>query len=482
MVIIKLNNRQQKLQNYLLKQKGFVTAKKYSEELGVSERTIYSDLEKITENLSHRGIKIKKRPGIGIGLTLTSEEKESETSKITDECSTYDRRKKIIEWLLFNEQYLTFEALSEEFLVSKTSIKNDFNFIKTKILSNTQLKLVSDNYGTRLIGTEVEFQKAFIEFNRLILNESEPKADHLGEVSLSQVKAYYGESLVSVCTRVLYGYIKKEVNVIAEHYILNVLNVLIVLVFRISKGKHIVLSLSKEIVTKNAFFEESAEEMLNKIALRLDIEVEAKDIIYFSKHLISNRFKALPEEVSYQKYVDDIIQRVSSSLKIDFLKDKKLVEQLNLHIPTMIYRLKANYKTENPFLTQIKTEFAITFNVIWVLMSEYEEELGVTFNEDEIGFLTIHFQAAIERNRMNKRILVVCPMGIATSELLVNRIKNILPSFDLMEVASIKEINEIDTENIDFIISTVPLVIADKEILIVSPLLSEQDIQNIARY
>lgn len=38
--------------------------------------------------------------------------------------------------------------------------------------------------------------------------------------------------------------------------------------------------------------------------------------------------------------------------------------------------------------------------------------------EDEIGYLTIHFQAALERQIAHKRILVVCSSGVGTSHLL----------------------------------------------------------------
>lgn len=43
------------------------------------------------------------------------------------------------------------------------------------------------------------------------------------------------------------------------------------------------------------------------------------------------------------------------------------------------------------------------FNLIWLLLNEYEEEWNVKFNEDEIGFLTIHFQSAIEQIKENKK-------------------------------------------------------------------------------
>ncbi|MFQ7237206.1 MAG: PTS sugar transporter subunit IIA, partial [Enterococcus hulanensis] len=110
---------------------------------------------------------------------------------------------------------------------------------------------------------------------------------------------------------------------------------------------------------------------------------------------------------------------------------------------------------------------------------EYEEELGISFNEDEIAFLTMYFQAAIERARMNRKILIVCQMGIATSELLINRIKSILPSLDTFEVASVAELEQIVFDEYDLIISTTKIEIPKKEVIQVSPFLTKEDIERV---
>ncbi|WP_254911838.1 BglG family transcription antiterminator [Enterococcus sp. 3H8_DIV0648] len=219
--------------------------------------------------------------------------------------------------------------------------------------------------------------------------------------------------------------------------------------------------------------------MLHKAALRLELSYTNEDVHYLSLQLISNRFEALPDDEIDEVIVERLLSRVSAALNINFASDQKLEEQLKNHIPPMIYRLKSNNKTENPFTSQIKNEFSLTFNVIWVVLSEYEEELGISFNEDEIAFLTMYFQAAIERARMNRKILIVCQMGIATSELLINRIKSILPSLDTFEVASVAELEQIVFDEYDLIISTTKIEIPKKEVIQVSPFLTKEDIERV---
>ena len=380
--------------------------------------------------------------------------------------------------LLFNEKVVSFNHLSDSFMVSKTSIIKDFEFIMKILNVGSRIKLCSDIHGTSLVGSEEDIQKALLQFNRYLLNNSELYDEDFAE-KIKLLDTYYGESLINVCSNILYTYIRENVNAISDYYVQNILNIFIILVFRIAKGHHIEELKRTDASETTIFFEESAVRMLHKAALRLELTYTNEDVHYLSLQLISNRFEPLPEEEVDEVIVERLLSRVSAALNINFASDQKLEEQLKNHIPPMIYRLRSNNKTENPFTSQIKNEFSLTFNVIWVVLSEYEQELGISFNEDEIAFLTMHFQAAIERARMNRKILIVCQMGIATSELLINRIKNVLPSLDTFEVASVAELEQMPLNEYDLIISTIKVDIPKKQVILVSPFLTKEDIERI---
>ncbi|MFM2487833.1 PTS sugar transporter subunit IIA [Enterococcus avium] len=380
--------------------------------------------------------------------------------------------------LLFNEKVVSFNHLSDSFMVSKTSIIKDFEFIMKILNVGSRIKLCSDIHGTSLVGSEEDIQKALLQFNRYLLNNSELYDEDFAE-KIKLLDTYYGESLINVCSNILYTYIRENVNAISDYYVQNILNIFIILVFRIAKGHHIEELKRTDASETTIFFEESAVRMLHKAALRLELTYTNEDVHYLSLQLISNRFEPLPEEEVDEVIVERLLSRVSAALNINFASDQKLEEQLKNHIPPMIYRLRSNNKTENPFTSQIKNEFSLTFNVIWVVLSEYEQELGISFNEDEIAFLTMYFQAAIERARMNRKILIVCQMGIATSELLINRIKNVLPSLDTFEVASVAELEQMPLNEYDLIISTIKVDIPKKQVILVSPFLTKEDIERI---
>lgn len=474
-----LTKRQKELLELLAQQSDFQTVEYFASKLGVSKRTTHSELRIIEDYLQSSGEYLEKKRGVGIAIKRFKEvEAIEEKKEASDIYNTFNRRVEIMNILLFNEKVVSFNHLSDSFMVSKTSIIKDFEFIMKILNVGSRIKLCSDIHGTSLVGSEEDIQKALLQFNRYLLNNSELYDEDFAE-KIKLLDTYYGESLINVCSNILYTYIRENVNAISDYYVQNILNIFIILVFRIAKGHHIEELKRTDASETTIFFEESAVRMLHKAALRLELTYTNEDVHYLSLQLISNRFEPLPEEEVDEVIVERLLSRVSAALNINFASDQKLEEQLKNHIPPMIYRLRSNNKTENPFTSQIKNEFSLTFNVIWVVLSEYEQELGINFNEDEIAFLTMYFQAAIERARMNRKILIVCQMGIATSELLINRIKNVLPSLDTFEVASVAELEQMPLNEYDLIISTIKVDIPKKQVILVSPFLTKEDIERI---
>lgn len=474
-----LTKRQKELLELLAQQSDFQTVEYFVSKLGVSKRTTHSELRIIEDYLQSSGEYLEKKRGVGIAIKRFKEvEAIEEKKEASDIYNTFNRRVEIMNILLFKEKVVSFNHLSDSFMVSKTSIIKDFEFIMKILNVGSRIKLCSDIHGTSLIGSEEDIQKALLQFNRYLLNNSELYDEDFAE-KIKLLDTYYGESLINVCSNILYTYIRENVNAISDYYVQNILNIFIILVFRIAKGHHIEELKRTDASETTIFFEESAVRMLHKAALRLELTYTNEDVHYLSLQLISNRFEPLPEEEVDEVIVERLLSRVSAALNINFASDQKLEEQLKNHIPPMIYRLRSNNKTENPFTSQIKNEFSLTFNVIWVVLSEYEQELGISFNEDEIAFLTMYFQAAIERARMNRKILIVCQMGIATSELLINRIKNVLPSLDTFEVASVAELEQMPLNEYDLIISTIKVDIPKKQVILVSPFLTKEDIERI---
>ncbi|XJS10876.1 BglG family transcription antiterminator [Aerococcaceae bacterium WGS1372] len=382
---------------------------------------------------------------------------------------------------MIQAEIVTYNGLADEFFVSSSSIKKDLEEIKSKLDNHTEVRLVSDNHGTKIQGTEIEIREAMVWFNHdIITNNSNIEKNNVERVK-EILRRYYGESVVNTAYDILYNFVLNNNSLLSDYYIFNTLNVYIVQVFRLILNKSISQPI-KEIVESNFAnledYNSGANQLLSRASARLSFEYNDFEIIFLTKYLILNRFEQLPDEASNNEFIERLILHLSEALSVDFTKDKKLLKELKQHVPPMIYRLRLGVHVDNPFVSQIKNEYPQTFHTIMLVLSKFETDYQLNFNDDEIALLTIYFQSAIENQRLNRKVLVVCQYGLATSELLVNRLKNELGSRDSIESAAVGELKYFNLDEYDLIISSTE-IIKGNNVINVSPFLSHQDIEVI---
>ncbi|MDZ5034293.1 hypothetical protein GNF81_16430, partial [Clostridium perfringens] len=96
----------------------------------------------------------------------------------------------------------------------------------------------------------------------------------------------------------------------------------------------------------------------------------------------------------------------------------------------------------------------------------------ISLSEDDIGFLTLHFAASLERMKGKKgkvkRVILVCTTGVGTSLLLKVKLEDrFKDKLDIVDTIPWYEFNENLFENVDLIITTIPLGIESKKVIYV---------------
>ncbi|MGT9536876.1 BglG family transcription antiterminator [Enterococcus faecalis] len=175
-----------------------------------------------------------------------------------------------------------------------------------------------------------------------------------------------------------------------------------------------------------------------------------------------------------------MIQKMSDSIQVDLTRDEKLYMNILYHLVSMIYRSKLNVPVSNPLLEEIKREYSVLYSTTWLILAGIEKELDIRLTDDEVAFMMIHFQGAIDRLSANRKILIVCPTGIGTSELIANRLKRVFSPQDIVEVVSLRTLYKRDLNKIDLVISSVQLEKIDVPVTYVSPLMSKQDLKKVS--
>ena len=146
----------------------------------------------------------------------------------------------------------------------------------------------------------------------------------------------------------------------------------------------------------------------------------------------------------------------------------------------MIMRLKNGVNIVNPILCEIKTRYLPLFTVSWYVLSIIESTFDCILTDDEVSFITIYFQIAINKSAVSHKILVICPYGIASSKYIVNRLRSVLPKYDDIQSCSLSNLKQINMNNVDLIISTTSEYFNSQiPVVKVSPFLDNIDYANI---
>ena len=481
--MLELNNRQKKLLKELLSQNIFLKTVDLAKMLEVSQKTIVNDLVVIEEQLDIYNSTVERKSRLGIKVNINNEERQillkmlNENTLSQDNYSIINRQLKILKKLLIDEEVVSYQKLSEYFLVSKSSISKDMEFIQSFLKRSNTVDIIAGKQGTSVAGTEVQFQYSLKKYSELLLKENNiiDEKDFF-KYAKKVLNELYPNDIVEIVFDETLNYERKLGREFSYYYIKSLIITVIIYIYRKTKGKKIEYTFSDTIEDKS--YETRA--LLENVANRLNIEISSQDIEYLNIQLVAHGMKINDmSESEYKDIVLDIMYKMSDIMNLDFKWDKELYNSLLLHIVPMIYRLKMGIKIHNPMLEDIKKNYSVVLNATWYVMTSIAKKLEITLTEDEVAFITLHFQVSINKNEDSHKILVVCPSGITTSELIVNKIKKHLPAKDIISVIGIRELYKKDLSKIDLIISSVKLDFSDERIVYVSPLITPKELKDI---
>ncbi|WAA13150.1 BglG family transcription antiterminator [Fervidibacillus halotolerans] len=485
-----VSKRQAVLLKKLIENGKYVSTRHYAELLDVSERTIHSDLKQLEDVVKRSLCRLDKRPNKGIILIGSKSQKQKLLNHL-DQLSQIDltplQRKITILQSLIDGKKLSYNQLAATFRVSRSSIASDFKWIKN-LCNKVHVRLEYDNSGTYISGYESAIQslmkklyleKFKLEYNRYpaYLNEYHHfllKTDEINPVILQTSF----NLIFNIATK----------HKLDNHYSINLYNTLFILCKRNQLNKHIEAykgSILEKIQELENYY--IASEIADKIKSVLKINFTKNELIYLNENLVANGITPIIWYVGKDRYhraVKRLIKRFSNVVNIDLNNDKKLFTNLLNHIIPMIYRLDHGIQLKNPLLSEIKRQYSLMFNITWFVLIDFEQELNIHLPEDEIGFILVHFQSALERNTSLKKILIVCPTGLVTWKLLEERLRKFVPGMFVYEITSSNEIDSYNLQAYDYIITTVPIEMDNEEqhnVFHLSPIPSDQELLHLSQ-
>lgn len=486
--------RQGRLLELLVQEKDYRPTSYFSNKLSVSEKTIYNDIEQLNEVLLIHKLNIKKMPRKGLMLAGDDKAKEmyfsylrESNSEHIDTYSPINRKIEIMRLLLIEQKKVSYEMLSNIFYVSTTSIRNDIEELQLNF-NLLDAKIVSDNTGTSIIGDEMDIQKGL---NRFIIQTfdrySIGNKDWSHYYNNTLIAKFFEPKLINCVVEIISEIILSNNRLMSDYYLKSIYITLAIFISRAQQNNHI--EKNKGFIfenIKNMELYMIALEITNKSNKQLGIIFNENDIEFLSAQLFAHGIKPkLNDKLKNDKYTHltkNLIKKMSDMVKVDLTDDTRLYDSLLFHIAPMIYRLEAGIKIKNPLLQEIIKQYRVIFTLTWDVISSIEKEFGISLDDDEVSFITIHFQVALDKKVKPKNILIACPMGLSTSELIFNRVRQCIPATDNIETTTVDQIYNNDIKNVDFIISSTPIRNIDKPVIYVSPLVTNEEINKISQF
>lgn len=476
-----LKKNEKRLLKLLLEQNNFVPASFFQKELNVSTKTIYSYLKNIEMELKLYQLNILKIPRKGILLEGKKENKNKAYQLLLDssviDYTTYSpnyRKLKIFASIIFNKLQPSYQKIADKYYVSISSVKKDIEDIEIFI----------NNYDTSLNDIkmnqvpESKIQKIFKSFLEYYTKKE----------SLSK------DTLISIFSKELYIEINRYVEERAEIERINLsdyikeslLYSLLIFFKRIQLDCHIEKEnnlMSMDIQNMTLYM--SAVQLSDKMSSKFKLEVHTTDLQYLSSLLFVHGIEPIANNAQIgQEFFNEItnlISQMSNLLDVSLENDQLLSQSLLAHIVPMVYRLKNNIHIRNPLIDRIKKQYSTMYTLLKFAINDLETAFAIHLTEDEISFLTIHFQLAFEKMSSSKHILIVCSSGFVTSELIRNRIQNSVSKNIILEISTLSQLFQSNLNQVDLIVSTIPLTnySLNTRILYVSPIPSAADMNNI---
>ncbi|MCM0650134.1 BglG family transcription antiterminator [Clostridium swellfunianum] len=493
-----MNERCNQILLSIINNEDYITISQLSSMFNVSQRTIRYDLDTIDEFLRDNNCELLvRKQKLGVGFVKDINKKNKIVKIIgNQELSFYalgkeERINIMISQILQSRDFIKIDSLVEKTQTSRATISNDIKYIK-KWFKEKNIKLTAvPKKGFIVEGKEYFIRKALLEVitNSIDIDtyERNPQKSQNTRFNFSlykEVEEFFKEINLDLIKTFLENAEKELEIVLTDEAFTNLFINIAYSIKRIKEGKSIVETKNHDSIIETKEFK-VIKRLSKKIEDEYKIKINNEEIKFIAIELLGSSLTNCNQRISenwveINLIVKDFIEAISLQEEIDLLNDKQLFLGIVNHLRPAIYRMKNNIILVNPILEEIKNKYAKIFLELKKCVYLLEEALGCKFNESELGYLTIHFAAALERNKTikssKKNVVIVCSEGIGTSQMIVSTIVKRF-KVNIVEVTTKRYLHKVIAENkVDLIISTIQLNTKIKTI-IVNPIISSDDIK-----
>ena len=502
---MKINERSKFIINKLIQTENYITASEIAEKLQVSNKTVVRQLGSVEKILVQHNLSLERKTGRGMRVIGAPEDKERLLSLIAEKVNTRheyspaERCNIILSQLLKSQEPIKLIALSQLLNVTDATISNDLDKIEPWIRKMNMNLVRKPGLGVYLEGLEKDIRKAIISHiyenihEQDILNLLYSKKKKTNELTSDADKFLLDlvdKNIIQKVEEAIKATMQQQKSSLSMNAFSGLVVHLTLAVQRLLKGETIKIDAAflGKIKQKKEF--KLAENIGENIEKVFQVKIPEEETAYITMHLLGARNNYEQDvDIQYSSFhliriAKDIVKIAQQESGISLLKKSRLLIGLYKHLKPAVMRIKMKMEIRNPLLQEMKEKYPKWMTLAKKAARPLEEELQTPLPEAEIAYLAMHLGAALEEANMQEqyfKVLVACPTGIGTSKLLATQLKR---EFSNLEIVAIVSAVNVDYdfykhENVEFIISTVPIENAKFPVVVVDFMLNENDKTNI---
>ncbi|HWO77482.1 MAG TPA: BglG family transcription antiterminator [Bacillus sp. (in: firmicutes)] len=462
--------------NHLVRMKK-PTMTQLMDETQLSKRQIKYDLDKINYRLKEMqlpAITVHRNQEIDVPLKVIDHFNGLQVPSEGDFILTDQERLLVIYLYIFiRTEPISSAHLTSLLKVSKNTVISDVKKLNDLIAPSLVRVLYNRKWGYHLKGTE--WDKRVLVMNHVNALLQKPYGDKIlkfivtmggHQVQLEQIT----ENLQSLEREFSLQFVEERVDQFA--YFLQFYSI------RRKQRKNVQIYSNELDVLLQDPFKLVAEELLH----RMDLAAAEPEIGYLIALLhglsLGNTSIAKDDQDLLWSICERLVTDFESKACVTFQNKNHVIETLYQHIKPAYFRMKYRIPISNPLLDQIKKEHKELYFIVKELLHPIESLLNITVPDEEIGFITIHFGALLEKPKQllpkKKKAVIVCPSGISSSLMVKHQLESLFSEISVEKNLSLKEFNNSSLSDFDIVFSTVPLK-TNRNYYLVKPIMTPME-------
>lgn len=444
----------------------------------VSSRTIRYDIEQINDYLKENHLQplnLGKQGVINTQADITkARESLSEEGFYSFKLSREERVCFSAVMMICSDDYITLSEIADQLFVSRSTIIQDLEHIKSFFRERHLYVLSHSNKGLLLEGREIDKRNLLIDMiqSENSIFKAEPIFQHLTQCLSKNLKIDLED--ISMIEKIINEAEHIYGRFLTDQSFVQLRNYFQLSLYRLRKAHYVEYG-----DDKNSKWD-MAKGMIDQIQQFIVKEIPDTEIYYVASVL--NRMKYIKKTTSNKEivkmqvitrnFIEKISKDIHRNLQGDYIFYENLINHLESTFSTLGDRFAINSVVDEILQRHPEVKQATERNVY-----VFEEYVGRKLSEEEIAYIVVHICAAIERNKnetVRYSVVLVCNGGIGTSQLLLARLEKFF-HLDVIDIIPAHDIENMNMDDVDAVISTISLEGKGIEYIQVDPLLTDED-------